>query len=81
MIAIHFFNDDAVSWTYVDSCPAMAEEFRRNLAGHPLGTNSKVEVDDLTRAMQRLPSASYDVVVLSLVLSSMPTLPELCRYR
>ncbi len=76
LIAIHFFNDDAVSWTYVDSCPAMAEEFRRNLAGHPLGTNSKVEVDDLTRAIQRLPSASYDVVVLSLVLSSMPTLPD-----
>jgi len=76
LIAIHFFNDDAVTWTYVDSCPAMAEEFRRNLAGHPLGTNSKVEVDDLTRAIQHLPSASYDVVVLSLVLSSMPTLPD-----
>jgi len=76
LIAIHFFNDDAVSWTYVDSCPAMAEEFRRNLAGYPLGSNSKVEVDDLTRAIQRLPSASYDVVVLSLVLSSMPTLPD-----
>lgn len=76
LIAIHFFNDDAVSWTYVDSCPEMAEEFRRNLAGHPLGTNSKVEVDDLTRAIQHLPSASYDVVVLSLVLSSMPTMPD-----
>lgn len=76
LIAIHFFNDDAVLWTYVDSCPAMAEEFRRNLAGHPLGANSKVEVDDFTRAIQRLPSASYDVVVLSLVLSSMPTLPD-----
>ncbi|MCA1707516.1 MAG: class I SAM-dependent methyltransferase [Actinobacteria bacterium] len=76
LIAIHFFNDDAISWTYVDSCRAMAEEFRRNLAGHPLGTNSKVEVDDFTQAIQRLPSASYDVVVLSLVLSSMPTLPD-----
>lgn len=76
LIAIHFFNDDAISWTYVDSCSAMAEEFRRNLAGRPLGTNSKVEVDDLIRAIQRLPSASYDVVVLSLVLSSMPTLPD-----
>lgn len=76
LIAISFFNDDAVSWTYVDFCPAMAEEFRRNLAGTPLGTNSKVVVDDLTRAIQQLPSASYDVVVLSLVLSSMPTLPD-----
>lgn len=76
LIAIHFFNDDAVSWTYVDSCPAMADQFRRNLAGYPLGTNSKIEVDDLTQAIQQLPSASYDVIVLSLVLSSMPTLPD-----
>lgn len=38
-IAIHFFNDDAIWWTYVDFCPAMAAEFRRNLAGHPLGVN------------------------------------------
>jgi len=76
LIAIHFFNDDAVSWTYVDSCPAMAKEFRRNLASTPLGTNSKIEVDDFTQMIQQLPSASYDVVVLSLVLSSMPTLPD-----
>lgn len=76
LIAIHFFNDDAVSWTYVDSCPAMVAEFCRNLAGYPLGRNSKVVVDDLTEALQRLELASYDVVVLSLVLSSMPTLPD-----
>jgi SAM-dependent methyltransferase len=76
LIAIHFFNDDAVSWTYVDSCPAMATEFRRNLAGYPLGRNSKVVIDDLTEVLRQLEPASYDVVMLSLVLSSMPTLPD-----
>jgi hypothetical protein len=54
----------------------MAEEFRRNLAGTLLGANSKVVVDDLTQVIQQLPAASYDVVVLSVVLSSMPTLPD-----
>lgn len=76
LIAIHFFNDDSVSWTYVDSCVAMAAEFRRNLADTALGASSKIVVEDLSRAMQQLPPASYDVVVLSLVLSSMPTLPD-----
>jgi ubiquinone/menaquinone biosynthesis C-methylase UbiE len=76
LIAIHFFNDDSISWTYVDSCVAMAAEFRRNLAGTPLGANSNIAVEDLTQAIQQLPPASYDVVVLSLVLSSMPTLPD-----
>jgi SAM-dependent methyltransferase len=76
LIAVHFFNDDAVSWTYVDFCSAMAEEFRRNLSGYALGRNSKIVIDDLTDALQQLEPASYDVVVLSLVLSSMPTLPD-----
>lgn len=76
LIAVHFFNDNAISWTYVDFCPAMAAEFRRNLASYPLGRNSEIVVDDLNRAMRQLRPASYDAVVLSLVLSSMPTLPD-----
>jgi SAM-dependent methyltransferase len=72
LIAIHFFNDPTVSWTYVDSCPAMAAEFRRNLAGYPLGDNAEIMVEDLARALRHMPPASYDVVLLSLVLSSMP---------
>jgi ubiquinone/menaquinone biosynthesis C-methylase UbiE len=76
LLAIHFFNDDSVSWTYVDFCVAMAAEFRRNLAGTPLGASSKIVVEDLTQAIRQLPPASYDVVMLSLVLSSMPTLPD-----
>ena len=76
LIAIHFFNDDSISWTYVDFCDAMVTEFRHNLAGTPLGTNSKILGEDLTQAIQQLPTASYDVIVLSLVLSSMPRLPD-----
>jgi SAM-dependent methyltransferase len=33
--------------------------------------------EDLQRAHERLPAESYDVVLLSLVLSSMPRLPDL----
>jgi SAM-dependent methyltransferase len=76
LIAIHFFNDEAISWTYVDFCPAMAAEFRRNLFGHPLGENSVIVIEDLTLTLQKLQPASYDIVILSLVLSSMPTLPD-----
>jgi ubiquinone/menaquinone biosynthesis C-methylase UbiE len=76
LIAIHFFYDDAIWWTYVDACPAMAAEFRRNLAGRPLGENSEIVVKDFTLALQQLQPASYDIVLLSLVLSSMPTLPD-----
>ncbi|MGH3693640.1 MAG: class I SAM-dependent methyltransferase [Pseudomonas sp.] len=76
LIAIHFFNDEMIAWSYVDFCPAMAERFRRNLAGHPLGRNAEIIVEDLTVAVRQLRAASYDVVLLSLVLSSMPTLPD-----
>ncbi len=76
LIAVHFFNDVDVSWTYVDFCPEMAAELRRNLAGHPLSRHMKIIVDDIDSALAELPSASYDVIMLSLVLSSMPALPN-----
>lgn len=76
VIAIHFFNDTTMSWTYVDNCPAMAAEFRRNLWGHPLGRGAEVVVDDMNRALGQLEAHSYDVIMLSLVLSSMPEPPD-----
>lgn len=76
LIAIHFFNDDDIAWTLVDSCPAMGEEFRRNLVGTPLGAHSKIILDDLTVAVREFEPESFDVIVLSLVLSSMPALPD-----
>jgi SAM-dependent methyltransferase len=76
MIAVHFFNDDAISWTYVDISPAMAAELRQNLEGCPLGDNLEVIVDDLNNAILELPAGTYDVIILSVVLSSMPALPD-----
>jgi ubiquinone/menaquinone biosynthesis C-methylase UbiE len=76
LIAVHFFDDLAIRWTYVDFCPAMATEFRRYLTGTPLGRNTEVIVADLTRTVQELPAGSYDVILLSVVLSSMPDLPD-----
>jgi SAM-dependent methyltransferase len=76
MIAVHFFNDDAISWTYVDISAAMAAELQQNLAGCPLGDNLEVIVDDLNTAILDLPTDTYDVIILSVVLSSMPALPD-----
>ncbi|ABW11783.1 hypothetical protein Franean1_2350 [Parafrankia sp. EAN1pec] len=55
---------------------AGAAEFRRNLWGHPLGRGSEVVVDDMNRALDQLEAHSYDVIMLSLVLSSMPEPPD-----
>jgi ubiquinone/menaquinone biosynthesis C-methylase UbiE len=76
LIAVHFFNDADIAWTYVDYCPAMAEEFRRNLSGTTLSKHARIVLDDLMVATRRFAPQSFDVVVLSLVLSSMPALPD-----
>lgn len=76
-IATHFADDPAVSWTYVDFCPAMAAQFRSNLVEGPVRMTVRVLEEDLRRAHERLPAGSFDVVLLSLVLSSMPQLPDL----
>jgi SAM-dependent methyltransferase len=75
-IATHFFGDQSVEWTYVDVCPALAKIFRRSLDKQPLGRNLIIETDDLNQAIRRLPAQRYDVVLLSLVLTSMPALPN-----
>jgi SAM-dependent methyltransferase len=76
LIAIHFFNDDDIAWTYVDSCPTMGEKFRHNLAGTPLGANSETIIDTISAAVQDFERESFDIIILSLVLSSMPALPD-----
>jgi Methyltransferase domain len=76
-IATHFADDPGVSWTYLDFCPAMAEQFRSNLVEDPVRMTVRVLEEDLRRVHERLPAESYDVVLLSLVLSSMPQLPDL----
>ena len=78
-VATNFFNDQYISWTYVDNCPAMLEQLQRNLAGRRLYERLNVHLDDINRIHLRLPVKSYDVILLNLVLSSMPQLPDFTR--
>lgn len=75
-IATHFFDNRAIEWTYVDACPVLARIFRRSLETHPLGRRMSIETGDLNVAVRRLPRGGYDVILLSLVLTSMPRLPD-----
>lgn len=76
-IATHFFNDEDIRWDYVDSSPAMADQMRRNLAGRPLSRHLAVYVGDINDLdLLGLKEEAYDVILLSLVLSSMPRMPD-----
>jgi ubiquinone/menaquinone biosynthesis C-methylase UbiE len=78
-IATHFFSDPDISWTYVDFCPAMVEQLDSHLAGYPLYRNLHKVVSDIGDVHRCLQPASFDIVLLSLVLSSMPRLPDLAK--
>jgi ubiquinone/menaquinone biosynthesis C-methylase UbiE len=78
-VATNFFNDHHISWTYVDYCPAMLEQLQQHLAGRRLYERLNVHLDDINRIHLRLPARSYDVILLNLVLSSMPRLPDFTR--
>jgi SAM-dependent methyltransferase len=78
-VATHFFNDSSIQWTYVDISPAMAAQLQQHLAGRPLYENLQVHVDDISQVHRRLRGKHYDLVLLNLVLSSMPQLPDLTR--
>jgi hypothetical protein len=72
----HFFSDAHMRWTYVGSCPAMLSQLRRHLAGRPLCERLSAHLADIDRIHTQLPPRSHDVVLLNLVLSSMPALPD-----
>lgn len=75
-IATHFFDHPTIRWSYVDFCSAMVDQFRRNIRGTTLADRVTVHIEDVTSAIGRLPGGSFDVVLLSFVLSSMPTWPD-----
>jgi len=75
-IATHFFNDENVEWTYVDFSSAVEARFRRHLDGYRLARKVVIESGDLTQVCRKLRHYRYDLVLLSLVLTSMPTLPD-----
>jgi ubiquinone/menaquinone biosynthesis C-methylase UbiE len=78
-VATYFFNDNHISWTYVDYCPAMIEQLQEHLTGRRLYEHLSVHLDDINRIHLRLQPASYDVILLNLVLSSMPQPPDFGR--
>jgi ubiquinone/menaquinone biosynthesis C-methylase UbiE len=78
-VATYFFNDRHIRWTYVDSCPAMLSQLQLHLAGRQLYERLRVHLEDINRVHAQLPARSYDVVLLNLVLSSMPVLPDFTK--
>jgi SAM-dependent methyltransferase len=78
-VATHFFNDAEMRWTYVDFCSGMVEQIQRHLAGRPLYRRLRTHVEDIHRVHLRIAPKSQDVVLLNLVLSSMPRLPDFGR--
>jgi SAM-dependent methyltransferase len=75
-IATHFFSDPNIHWTYVDFCPAMVEQLDLHLDGRQLYRNLYKCVDDINHIHLSLQPRSFDVVLMSLVLTSMPQLPD-----
>jgi ubiquinone/menaquinone biosynthesis C-methylase UbiE len=75
-IATHFFSDASICWTYVDFCPAMVEQLEQHLRRHALSRNLQVLIEDINRVHLILPPESYDIILMSLVLTSMPKLPD-----
>jgi 2-polyprenyl-3-methyl-5-hydroxy-6-metoxy-1,4-benzoquinol methylase len=78
-VATWFFKDNKIHWTYVDSSAAMVDQLQQHLAGRPLYERLTVHVEDINRIHLRLRPMSHDVVLMSLVLSSMPQLPDFSR--
>lgn len=78
-VATYFFNDRRIRWTYVDSCPAMLSQLQQYLAGRQLYERLNVHLTDVSRVHTQLPARAHDVVLLNLVLSSMPALPDFSR--
>jgi ubiquinone/menaquinone biosynthesis C-methylase UbiE len=74
LVAHQFFNNAQMTWTYADPCVPMVEQFKLNLGGELLHTEAHLLTID--EACQAFSSASFDVIVVSFVLSSIPQLPD-----
>lgn len=74
LIAHHFFGSTDLEWVYVDDSMQMAEQFRSNLAGTKLKKTIRIEeIDDHLKGVTLV---QFDVIVLSLVLTSMKKNPD-----
>lgn len=75
LIAHHFFDRSDIHWVYVDSSALMTEKFRQNLNETKL--SKSVEVEELNTYLSRDPDRLYDVIIISLVLTSLEKTPNL----
>jgi len=73
-VAHHFFQQAGMRWEYVDASAHMARQFNSNLQGTNLKTSCNVS--DLHAFLGTAQKGKYDVVLLSLVLTSLEHNPE-----
>ncbi len=74
LIAHHFFDSKVITWIYVDSSPAMVEQFAKNLRNTNL--NLDIKVKDIRDINGLYPAKTCDVILLSLLLTSMQDMPN-----
>jgi ubiquinone/menaquinone biosynthesis C-methylase UbiE len=74
LIVQHFFDRNTMRWHYVDVSSGMADQFRENFMGTKLDWS--VELEDIHAFLKKARKQQYDVVLLSLVLTSMDRDPE-----
>jgi ubiquinone/menaquinone biosynthesis C-methylase UbiE len=75
-VALPFFNEKKIKWTYVDRSMGMSTEFRKNFETTRLGRSATILVEDLHAVLPRLETASFDVIVLSFVITSTAISPD-----
>lgn len=75
-IASSFINNRAMSWDYVDFSSAMHQQFQSHFSNSALASQITTQLGEIHSVIGDLDEASYDVVILSLVLSSMPRIPD-----
>jgi SAM-dependent methyltransferase len=75
-VASSFIDDPGVFWHYVDFSSAMHEQLQNHFMNSVLARNLATHQNDIRASLNALVPTSYDVVLLSLVLSSMPSIPD-----
>ena len=74
-VASSFIDDQSTLWEYVDFSHAMSNQLRAHLSGSTLANRIRMHHCDIHEILPALEPRAYDVVLISLVLSSMPKTP------
>lgn len=73
-IAHQFHHNDGMSWHYVDGASGMVDIFRDNMHGARMKT--EIEYCEISDFIRRNHNVEFDVIILSLVLTSLPENPD-----